>query len=311
MQPRGKNVVASDNMVARPLTPVTALRHGDVPVRLIDFGPGNQVVTADVDMRVRVWCAEVQSGTLDLRSTTARQRSLDRLRSIAFTFDGTGLYLCSGSRLLLAEIATGLELWRYSAPEWWPFLIASPQTVSRLSDGGIVASFDNGTIERFTADHRSVFRVKDSETPNWFSVDEAAGKLVGCDGYHVCVWNLADGKKVQRITLDEHAFAFTYAPQSGLAAVRDAGSLVVRNLFEGTVIDRFALPPGPPLMAFDHQGQTLIYACGNTLVQRDENGDRQIFELPDTARLVSLAVHPSGRIWTGHADGQVFEWNRI
>lgn len=295
-------------MVSRTLSAVGTLSHGPSPVRLVDFGPQGQVVTADVDMQVKVWQGSELVTELDMRSKTARHRALDRLRSVAFTADGTGLYLCSGSRLVLADLATGAELWRYSAPEWWPFLIASPQAVARMDDGGILASFDNGTIERFTPDHERVFRVKDSEAPVWFTVDSAAGKIVGCDAYHVCVWNLEDGKKIQRTTLDEHGFAFAYAPSSGLAAVRDAGTLTVRNLLEGSVIDRVPLPPGPPLVAFDGTGETLVYACGNTVVLRDGAGDRSVLELAGAARLVTLVIDQQGALWTGHSDGLVHRW---
>src|SRR5437762_1095189 len=111
-------------MVTTEIAPIQSLTAHEHPVRLIVFGPNGLMATADTNIQVVVWKDQQVVCNMDERVTNQRHRAIDRLRSAAFSLDGGALYLACGSRLKSADPKTGRSLWKYVAPEWWPFMIA-------------------------------------------------------------------------------------------------------------------------------------------------------------------------------------------
>ncbi len=295
-------------MTATRLKPSLSLTAHESPVRLIAFDRQGKMVTADVDMQTVVWADRAPVVKLDYRSPNPRHRPLDRLRSAAFAPDGRTLFLACGSRLLAIDASDGREVWRYSAPEWWPFMVASPQSIAVDNQGYYVVSFDNGSFERFSPGFRRVYRHKDNDSPVWFSLDQQARKIVGCDGYHICVWNMESGHKVSRVPVEGHAFAFAYCSATGLAAIRDAGTVSVWNLLGTESGEQITVAPGPPLVTFDELGTRLAYASGSEVALRDLSTGQTYLLDGSQPRLVTLSFDSKGQLWTGHADGSIKLW---
>lgn len=295
-------------MVARKPHPVKTLSGHESPVRLIVFGPGDLMVTADTNMQVCVWKGDEVVTRMDHRASNLRHRALDRLRSAVFTKDGSALFLACGSRLLSVDSFSGEVKWRYVAPEWWPFLIASPQSLALDSNDGLVVAFDNGTFERYSPSMERLYRRKDNDSPVWITLDEAADKIIGCDGYRIGMWSLKDGHKTNGITISDHAFAFAYSPETGLAAVRDTGTVALWSLLGSEVQERVPVPPGPPLLCFDADGQNFAFCSGDEVVVRNLSGESIHLPCGEESRLVTFSFGPDGSLWTGHADGAVRRW---
>jgi WD40 repeat protein len=295
-------------MVETRILPSRSLQAHDAPVRLIVFGPNDLMFTGDVEMQCVIWHDGEPAVKLDKKSVSPRHRPHDRLRAAAFSNDGKTLFLACGSRLLAIDTASGRELWSHRATEWWPFMISVAQSMAVDNEGCLVVSFDNGSFERWSPALRRIYRRKDHDAPYWLTLDIEAGKIVGCDAYHICTWNLADGSKQSRIKLEDHAYSFAYSPRSGLAAVRDAGTVAVWNLFGTEAGERLSVPPGPPLIAFSPDGRVFAYQCGPEvrILGLDERSRRAVWN--EESRHVSLAFDAEGALWTGHADGSVKCW---
>lgn len=279
------------------------------PVRLVKFGPDSLMVTADVEMQVMVWQDNELITSLDMRAENPRHRPHDRLRSAAFDPTGKMLFLAAGTRLLAVDTQTGQELWRYHAPEFWPFMLASPQTLEIDTDGGLVASFDNGSFEKRNPDLSLVYRRKNREAPVWFSLDKEVRKLVGSDGHALTVWNLDDGSRAQRQTLEDHAYNFAFSAERGLAMARYADTLVIWSVFSDGAVQKIHLPPSPPILAFEPNGRHFAYAVGPDIAVRLLDGPGEQKLSSDGLRFVSIAFDEVGNLWAGMSDGTVKSWS--
>ena len=278
------------------------------PVRLVAFGPDGLMVTADVDMQVIVWRDNVQVTSLDMRSENPRHRPHDRLRSAVFDETGDRLFLSAGTRLEVVSSVSGEQILRYHAPEFWPFMLASPQGLALDSDGGLVASFDNGSFEKWSKTLELCYRRKNREAPVWFGVDGVTRRMVGTDGHTLTTWDLETGSRIQRQPLDDHAYNFVYNARTGVAMVRYADKIVLWHAMTLEVIDSIPLPPSPPVMAMDAEGEVYAYACGPDVCLRWSGTSREVVVPADGLRFVCLSFDAQGRLWAGRSDGQVHCW---
>lgn len=289
------------------LAPDQVCHQHTAPVRLIAFGPENRWLTADTDSQIVFWKGDTAETFVDQRSANPRFRPHDRVRSAVFALDGRSAFAACGNRLLSLDADTGEELWRYRAAEFWPFMLGGPTCLSLNAAGGLVAAFDNGSLERFEDDHRRAFVRKSRFAPVWFRLDAASGRLVGCDGYTVTTWDQDDGKMTAKQRLDDHAFAFDYAFSSDTAVIRDAGKVVAWRLADGDLVAEIDVEPAPPIVVFSPGGSWLAYADGAELVVSGFGGLPTI-RIADSSRFVTARFQDEQTLFTGHGDGTVKVW---
>ena len=298
-------------MTTSILAPDFVLHGHQWPVRLIRFGLAGLMASADTDMQLVVWRGSEPIRELDLRSESPRHRPHDRLRDCVFAINGQSMFVCAGTRLLEIDLATAEQVWKYHAPEFWPFMLTAPQCLVLDHDGALVCTFDNGSFEIRDANRSLKYRKSNRESPQWFNLDKTSRRLIGCDGYSLTVWNLDTGERLQRQPLVDHAFAFAYSPERGVAAVRDAGTIRLWKVFEGNWGEELKVRPCPPLIAFDNPGKQFAYANGADIQIRNfESTHESRISCPES-RFVSIAFDNAGNLWSGHGDGTIRKWPNL
>src|SRR5687768_9359237 len=104
-------------MNMRPLiaeSPVAMLNGHQAPVRLVAYSSdGRLLASADTDRQLKVW----EQGRLvfqrNLRSWHNRYRSLDWIRSLAFSADSSCLYAASGDTVKAYDVRSDRPLWEH------------------------------------------------------------------------------------------------------------------------------------------------------------------------------------------------------
>lgn len=280
------------------------------PVRLILSGPQGLLLTGDTDMQLCLWSNDELLNTWDCRHPDPRRRPHDRLRSAAFSSDGSMFFVASGCQFLAVDVSSGDTAWTYVGREAIPFILSAPLDVKADGGGTVVVAFDNGTFVRLREDGVPLYRRRDNDSPTWLAIDRDRGQIVGCDSYCVRTWDLETGKRLGRTRIGHHAFAFDYSPVTQMFAIRRRNCVAVAKLGDDGPATTLPTRVGPPLVGLSHDGGTLAYADGNAVaVHFPATGDSALIEgLPD--RLVSLHVGPNGSLlWTGHGDGSVRSWD--
>ncbi|MFX8937935.1 hypothetical protein ABTN00_20015, partial [Acinetobacter baumannii] len=75
----------------------------------------------------------------------------ERIRDIAFSPDGTRIYVAAADQVTAVDVESGETAWVYTAPRSFGFLIISPWSLDVSEEGEVVAAFDNGTIVSWDA----------------------------------------------------------------------------------------------------------------------------------------------------------------
>ncbi len=198
----------------------------------------------------------------DLRSHDDRIRPTERMRGLAFSVDGRQLFVASGQSLLALDTSTGKETWRYVAPRMLCFMVASPLNVRVAPNGELVVAFDSGRWCRFSEDGTLLATVKDNDAPRFLEVLGPAEdpEIIGADGFHICHWNLASGKRLYHQAVRERIQAFSAS--ADLVAVRTIHEIRLTTL---RGVERTTIPAviGSPLVRVSPDGSRVAASEGN------------------------------------------------
>jgi hypothetical protein len=276
------------------------------PVSLVAEGPNGLVVTGAVDMELKLWRGQELVAKTSLRSINDKFRPMDRMRGLTFDPTGDRIFAAAGERLWCLDSGTLEEVWSYQAPNMVSFLLSSPQDVGVASNGEVVFSVDSGHLEVWTLEGRKLARWADNDAPSTLTVMADGDRFVGCDGYSVCSWSVAERRKCARIDPRTRAFAFSSCPKTGRFAIRTLHTVQVWDWATASVTSEREVSMGAPTLAFLPDVGWVAYAEeGGVTVLDPDPGTIARLEFPGV-RATHLASTPDGRgLLVGRSDGSV------
>ncbi|MCW5939485.1 MAG: WD40 repeat domain-containing protein [Fimbriimonadaceae bacterium] len=276
------------------------------PVSLVAEGPYGILATGAVDMELKVWRGRELVARTGLQSINDKFRPMDRMRGLAFDPSGARIFAAAGERLWCFDTATLEEVWSYQAPNMVNFLLSSPQDVAVTFHGEIVFSVDSGHFEVWTLDGKKQARWADNDAPATLVMLADGDRFVGCDGYSVCAWSVAERRKCARIDPRTRAFAFSASPETGWFAIRTLHTVQVWDWSSASVVFEQEVSQGAPVLALLPEVGWVAYAeeGGVTVVDPDP-GTFVRLAFPGV-RTTKLASTPDGRgLLVGRSDGSV------
>jgi WD40 repeat protein len=281
-------------------------------INQIAFSPdGTRCATGDTGMRVRIERNGKTVVERDLRSTSEKARTTERVRGLGFSHDGKLLYVAAGERLRALSSDNGAEKWAYSPPRSFGFLVISPVGLATTGDQ-VAACFDNGSMAVWSPEGRMRAIWHDNDSPRYLSFLGDGNRLVGCDSFSVCVWDPATRRRLMKLRLPDRVYGLSVSPTANIAATRTLYSVQLWDLDLATMLSQVPVGQGLPIVAFHPERQWLAVADKWAVNLVDFSG--RFIDRYDCgpAAVLSLAFRPDGRtLAVGGSDGQVrtFEVN--
>ena len=294
-----------------PTLPTLAIAAHGCPVQSIAFNnTGQLLATGDTSRHLRAWFNSRPFFEADVRTRIENVKSIDRIRGVAFAPDARRLYVASGDTLRAFDLLRREEIWRFTPPRSFGFLIVSPVAVTVSPAGNVVACTDAGVVYVLDSDGRRLGRWSDNEAPRQMSFTPSGLDLVGVDGFSVSVWDTYSGRKLRRMRSRERIFGMALASIPGTIAVRTLHQVELKQLDTLETFHQMVAPTGLPLMAFSPDGSMLALG-GKEEVLLYRNGAQYPEILPTPgARVLSLTFHPAGSFFAaGCSDGIVRFWD--
>jgi hypothetical protein len=275
-----------------------------VPVSLVAQDSTGLLVTGGIDMSLTVWRSQVPLATVVLQSPNDKFRPMDRMRSLAIGPGGARLFAAAGERLWCLESTTLEELWSYHAPNMVSFLLSSPQGVGVVSSGDVVFSVDSGHLEVWTEDGRRAARWADNDAPNRFVVLSDGDRIVGSDGYSVCVWSVSERRKCARLDTRTRTYAFSTCPASHVFAIRTLRSVQVWDWQTGQIVFEREVSIGAPVLAVLPRLGWVAYAEQDGVTVVDPKDSSSLWLETPGVRVTTVGAVEGGLL-VGRSDGSV------
>ena len=281
-------------------------RSGDQ--RVLGFSPdGALLAIGDYDGMLRIF------ETGDARQITAIAAHSDRVRSLAFTADGRGIWTSGEGVLRLWDVGPdeAVRAWRI-ADDLFHSVDVSPDGRTLVAGGGLglLHRIDrpSGVVTSFPFENsRSLAAVA-------FSPD---GSLVAGATYAnaVCLWNAASPSRAPRQLAHPNRVSFVSFSADGqrLATACDDGAVRIWRSAAGTLEREARLTEQRiPQVAFDPAGPRVAVATrdGALLMLDVESGACETWQAPTGSPLRAVSFAPDGRVLVaGGADRAVHVWD--
>jgi WD40 repeat protein len=239
--------------------------------------------------------------TKPMRSDDDKIRPTQRVRSLAFSEDGKKLFVAASDQVVALEAATGKELWRYSPPRSFGFLVVSP-TALDVNGDFVAASFDNGSVVAWNLDGQQIEIWKTNDAPRMLRM-LSNGMLCGTDSFSICVWDVATRTSIQRHRLDERAVGFDASP-SGTIVCRSLRSITVQDMADLSVVAKHPAPSGPPWVAINHRGDRIAFAGEYSVTVGPTENPSEVIPLDGRVSALTYSEYKNGFL-AGLSDGRI------
>ena len=255
---------------------------------------GLRQATSDVDMNVVVIEGGITIFSGNFSSINEKIKPTERIRGLAFSPDGTHLYVAAGDAVWSIRLQDGKIDWSYVAPRSFGFLIISPISLDVSDQGDIAAAFDNGSVVVWSSFGAIKSMWQDNDSPRVLKFAPGGHEIIGTDSFSLCVWNVAARRCSLKIGMPGRVYGMDVHPSGTTVAVRTLQQVHVLDLSSKQVIYSIPVEPGSPIVAL-HPIQPWV-ACGegHIISISDFLGNSVLkHELHATSGLC-LSFHPSG-----------------
>jgi len=277
------------------------------PVSVLAFSPdGRALASGDTERQVQVRNADGQLRHWSFKSSQDKTRPLERMRSLAFSPDGSLLYVSARDAIESVSVESGEQAWYYQPPRSFGFLIVSALRAAVAPDGHVACCFDNGSIGIWSAEGNRCRIWKEPESPFWIGWLQDGIHLAGADAFHVQIWDWNMRMRTSRWTPGEKIFNFTVHPSQSIAAVRTLNDIQILDLAQELTIAKFPSPLALPVLAFrPGHSEIVVGSPGAAVLFNYEGVQQQLFDL-DGRRATSVAWSVDGNTLAfGCGDGSV------
>ncbi len=247
----------------------------------------------------RVW-------KVDVTSSNHKALSLQRIRRIAFDPSSQTIVLALSDRLAAFDVASGGEVWSFSPPNLFSFLVQGPSDAVFLNGAQLLVPFDEGSVNIWNLGGWSERRRRMSIAPRMIALLSDGSGFVGSDGSQTYVWDLPNLARRYRLTY-ERVYAVAALAQKPIVAARTLDQVHIFEAPTRKTLVTVDVDPGLPLLAASptgdffaigaEYGASIIDTAGQTLCTLDTASG---------ARLTALAFDPTGHtLAMGGIDGEV------
>lgn len=247
--------------------------------------------------------------TLDVSSRSPRGPSVDRIHDLAFDATAHRLAVATGRYLWGFDLESG-DSWTFQGRNFFGFLINAVLAVAWVENGW-VASFTDGTIQRFDTEGHLLGRTVAHDTPRRLVGHE--GEILGIDRTVVSRWALT-GRRLERTSLlrfPDPALGFELRPDR---IVRRTHAEVQICDLSGSRLAQVPAPGGLPLVALPpitaKRGERIAIACEHAVELRSWQGDLLAETEPFSERITGLAWSPDDHLLIGCRDGTL-SWIKV
>lgn len=280
-----------------------------VAVKKIAVCPqGRYFATADIDRNVRIWRKDggewASVFCVNLRHPSRRFRSLDIVRDLRFSPDGSRLYVASADTVRSIDTETLSECWQHKSRPYLVFMITTPMAVVPTSDGRVCMCNGDGSMEISCQRHQ--LRWHDHHCPIDLAVLPCQQKIVGIDRFHVAVWDLETGARLLVHPLSTKAFAMAANPHRPLLALRTLRSIELLDLDSGQIVAETEVAPGLPGLAWSPDGLRIanVDQYGVTLFDTSLQQVNRVEANPESAPPLAVAFDQQG-LFVAMSDGSL------
>ncbi len=291
---------------AEPARRLAKLRNG---INHVAFSSdGLTVATADVHMNVSVTRGSEILYQRRFDALEDKVRPTQRVRCLLFG-QRHQLYLAAADSIIAVDLEAGEEIWSYTAPRSFGFLVISPISLAVSSGGDVAAAFDNGSLAVWDGDGlmKSLWHHNDAPRMIAFSMDGQT--LVGSDSFSLTSWDWQTRKQIFKIPMPARVYGMSVSQVAPIAATRTLHGIHLWDLETRQTLGALPVGFGLPLVAFSPKEPLLAFAERNAVMLADLNGkivDRR--SVQDCA-VLSLAFSSDGQeIAVGCSDNQVRHW---
>ncbi len=221
---------------------------------------GKLRATSDVDMNVVIESEGTVIFNENFSSANEKIKPTERVRGLAFSPDGSQIYIAAGEKLWAIGAYDGQIRWSYVAPRSFGFLIISPMTLDVSTKGEIAVAFDNGSVKVWDSRGELRARWNDNDCPRTLKYAADAGRIVGTDSFSLCIWDLANLKAKRKIVMPDRVYGMDLNQAGTIAAVRTLKEVLIWDLERASRICSIPVEPGTPIVAL-HPSKPLV-ACG-------------------------------------------------
>ncbi len=278
-----------------------------VAVIQIAHAPGGGVwAEANASMALTLMDGRDRRWTIDLSSESQKASAVQRVRRLVFDPSGRVLVAALSDRLAAYDVESGAEIWSFSPPNLFSFLVQGPSDVAFLNDGQLLVPFDEGSLNLWNLGGWSERRRRMSIAPRMVAMLSDKSGFVGSDGSQTWVWDLPGFGRRFRLTY-ERVYALAALPHRPVVAVRTLDQLQIVDVGTRQTLATVDVSPGLPLVAASPSDE--IFAVGGEFgaVLYDLNGNElATANTVAGARLTSLAFDVTGMtLALGGIDGEV------
>ena len=167
---------------------------------------------------------------------------------------GETLYAACGDKVSAISMTTAEPRWTYQPPRSFGFLIISPIALSVAGSGDVAVATDAGRMSVWTPEGAMKAHWWDNDNPRQLAFVEGE-RVIGTDSFSVCTWKTTGGRKVSRRRLEERAYGFAATPDGSRICLRSIHSVEVFDIEAQTLIERYPLDFGPPLVSISDDGK--------------------------------------------------------
>jgi WD40 repeat protein len=266
---------------------------------------GSLLASSDVYMHVKLARGNEVVMERDFNVAQEKIRPTQRIRGLEFNGDASAMFVAAADTLYAVDSATGQDIWTYTPPRAWAFLIVSPLDLA-AAPGLVAAAFDNGAIGVWSEDGIPQALWHSNDGPRMLDFVAGSDHLVGSDSFSINVWDWQQRKSVAKQRLRERVYGFATSPSLRIAATRTLHGIDVWDLELLSVIGTLPVGQGLPVMAF-HPTQRLLALGerhGARIVDFEGNQVRSI--TIDEAIVISLGFSGDGsELAVGCSDSEI------
>jgi WD40 repeat protein len=282
--------------LALPTDPVERARRERHGINHVVYAhEGGRLATSDVRMNVAVYEGEQRIFSQSYESISQKIRPTDRVRGLQFSPDDSTLYVAAGDTVHAVLVSTGEEVWSYTAPRSWGFLIVSPIALAVAPNGDVAAAFDNGSIAVWDQ-HGSIRALwHDNDSPRSLFFLKDGSLIAGTDSFSLCAWDVASRQKVFKRRLHDRVFGMAASAFATIVATRTLRTATLWDFDSGAELMSIPVGSGLPLVEFHPKKQLVAFGSRDAVEVVDFEGLPVARYTVDGVRVVSMAFSPDGK----------------
>lgn len=291
---------------AEPGRRLAKLRNG---INHIAYSPdGKTIATSDVHMNVQVTRGGETIFSQRFRSKQDKIRPTDRVRGLQFSLDGRLLFVAAADTLRALEVESGDEIWSYTPPRSFGFLVISPICLTSR-DGDVAAAFDNGSMAVWSESGIMKSLWHHNDAPRTLEFASEGALLVGTDSFSLTGWNWETRKQTFKMPMPARVYGMAVSRRELVAGTRTLHGIHLWDLAQQKAIGAMPVGFGLPLLAFSPTAPLMAYSERHSVMLCDLEGQIVDQRPVQDAAIVSLAFSRDGQeIAVGCTDNQVRQW---